>query len=641
MFGTATAESGTESGTVILKGIGTGVEIETVTVTGSAIAIAMEEGKIGEDRESDRERRERDRNGGEPETKKLRMDSPSKASAKPADSAGEVGTNALKYGSHKRVQTLALIEQKRAEIAAKMAAFKAQPGGLGGGGTPALSKTSLLNEAKSIKMKIESGMAASTFRQPNTTMFTSAIAQQENRLKKGLKVEVHPLFAEASADVDSIRTIMPKTNFATIKANQRVPDKAALAAAAAAAAAAIEKQAAEEEKKELLIIKEAPAEFSDPAKNPYFDPNISAKASMPKPKVHAKSFKFVQKGTYVKQANDLRQQALLEKLKANIAATVKRAGIEVELELVSDLSVRREPPPNVEWWDAQLVGPDAEYESFDVDSKVATEAITNLIQHPVPIQPPAEPGAPPPKPLMLTAKERKKLRRQKRLEAQKEKRDKIRLGLLPADQPKMKISNLMRVLGTEAVQDPTQMEAIVRAQMRQRQQKHEKYISDHKLTKEQKRERKRLKLLENTHVIIEVAVFKVLDLSRSNHKFKVNVNAVQLNLTGVIILYSGMNLIIVEGGNRGIKQYKKLMLRRIDWNEGGGADDDEGEGEDVGEAKEKGPNECEMVWEGKIKRRLFQGFRVRTCATERDVKELLEKAGASHYWDSAKFKVAD
>ena len=40
-----------------------------------------------------------------------------------------------------------------------------------------------------------------------------------------------------------------------------------------------------------------------------------------------------------------------------------------------------------------------------------------------------------------------------------------RLGLIPPDEPKVKMSNLMRVLGNEQVLDPTKVEAQVRAQM--------------------------------------------------------------------------------------------------------------------------------------------------------------------------------
>jgi U4/U6 small nuclear ribonucleoprotein PRP3 len=70
---------------------------------------------------------------------------------------------------------------------------------------------------------------------------------------------------------------------------------------------------------------------------------------------------------------------------------------------------------------------------------------------------------------MLTKLERKKLRRQTRNEAQKETQEKIRLGLQPPPEPKVRMANLMRVLGNEAVQDPTKVEAHVRAQMAKRQ----------------------------------------------------------------------------------------------------------------------------------------------------------------------------
>ena len=348
----------------------------------------------------------------------------------------------------------------------------------------------------------------------------------------------------------------------------------------------------------------------------------------------------------------------MEKLKADIASTAKKAGMDTELDLVSELSVRvsnifinflymfpinlsslfnqREPPPIVEWWDVQLTGPDGAYEDFSLESEHTSNAITNLVQHPIPIQPPAELGLPPPKPLMLTKKERKKLRRQRRQEAQKEKRDKIRLGLIPPEQPKVKISNLMRVLGTAAVQDPTQIEAAVRAQMRARVEKHEKYIAENKLTKEQKRERRRLKLIENTHIFIEVAVFRITDLSRPSHRFKVNINASQNNLSGMAFLHPGSNLVVVEGGFRGIKQYKKLMLRRINWTEVADEEVDEDGEDNNNSSAQKEPNRCDLVWEGKIKKRLFQGFKVQQCPTEREIKEILDKAGCVHYWTAAK-----
>ena len=72
----------------------------------------------------------------------------------------------------------------------------------------------------------------------------------------------------------------------------------------------------------------------------------------------------------------------------------------------------------------------------------------------------------------------------------------------------MRIANLMRVLCSEAVQDPTKVEANVRAQAAERQKKHEKANSERQLTKEEKREKKTKKLTEDTTNGVNVAVFR-------------------------------------------------------------------------------------------------------------------------------------
>lgn len=66
----------------------------------------------------------------------------------------------------------------------------------------------------------------------------------------------------------------------------------------------------------------------------------------------------------------------------------------------------------------------------------------------------------------------------------------------------------MRVLGTEAVQDPTKMEAHVRAQMAKRQKAHEEANASRKLTAEQKRDKTVRKLKEDTTTGVHVAVFR-------------------------------------------------------------------------------------------------------------------------------------
>lgn len=91
--------------------------------------------------------------------------------------------------------------------------------------------------------------------------------------------------------------------------------------------------------------------------------------------------------------------------------------------MVSDLACITEDPPRIEWWDAPFVL-NADYDNLiplDDDHPM----VTSLVQHPVAIEPSHEAAPPKPRPIMLTRKEMKKMRRQNRLEVQQEKRDKV------------------------------------------------------------------------------------------------------------------------------------------------------------------------------------------------------------------------
>ena len=62
--------------------------------------------------------------------------------------------------------------------------------------------------------------------------------------------------------------------------------------------------------------------------------------------------------------------------------------------------------------------------------------ITRLIEHPVQMKAPTQSDKKVAPAVMLTAKERKKIRRQNRAEALKEEQEKIRLGLIAPPEPK-------------------------------------------------------------------------------------------------------------------------------------------------------------------------------------------------------------
>lgn len=229
-------------------------------------------------------------------------------------------------------------------------------------------------------------------------------------------------------------------------------------------------------------------------------------------------------------------------------------------------------------------------------------------------------------PVFLTKKERKKLRRQNRREAWKEEQEKIRLGLVPPPEPKLRISNLMRVLGTEAVQDPTKIEAHVREQMAKRQKAHEEANAARKLTADQKRDKKIRKIKEDVSLGVNVAVYRIRDLhNKQAKKYKIETNAKQLFLTGVVVLFRDCCVVVVEGGPKQQKKYKRLILDRIKWEEDIVKNAD---GVEV-------PNSCCLVWEGTSQRRHFGEIKFKDFPMEKMAREFFQKHQVESYWDLA------
>lgn len=140
--------------------------------------------------------------------------------------------------------------------------------------------------------------------------------------------------------------------------------------------------------------------------NPYFDRRLGLESLAPRTK-KARQMKFNTKGKFVKLADQIRQEAKMEALKQRILEAAKKAGLEDEMEADGGLGrrVKRQPPPEVEWWDAPLVQGDS-YADLDVpEAKVIWEqGCTSLVQHPIPIPAPGDKKAVAPKALMLTKK---------------------------------------------------------------------------------------------------------------------------------------------------------------------------------------------------------------------------------------------
>ncbi|TYZ63283.1 hypothetical protein PybrP1_009072 [[Pythium] brassicae (nom. inval.)] len=314
------------------------------------------------------------------------------------------------------------------------------------------------------------------------------------------------------------------------------------------------------------------------------------------------------------------------------------------------------PVPDIEWWDIEYLPKDkrAVVDKFGflkaksrkehptvavayIDMKIKFCGTLHVIEHPARVSSLVKKDEEPVVlPLMLTAAERKKIRRQNRADREKEKQDKIALGLLPPPEPKVKLSNMMRVLADQAVADPSAIERKVREQVAQREKNHEMRNLARKLTPEERREKKLRKIKEDAAGDIHVAVFRVPDLSNPQHRFKVDVNAQQYHLTGGVLICKeeNANMVVVEGGKKAIKHYTRLLTKRIDWL--GDADDSYGGDSDDSDDESKQrrrSNSCSLVWQGIVARKAFTNFRFQECRSVETARKVMEAKGVVQYWD--------
>ena len=82
--------------------------------------------------------------------------------------------------------------------------------------------------------------------------------------------------------------------------------------------------------------------------------------------------------------------------------------------------------------------------------------------------------------------------------------------------------------------------------------RHEQANAARKLTPAQRKAKKAKKLKEDLSCGTHVTVYRVRDLSKPAIKFKVDMNAQQYHLTGCVMLYRDVNLVIVEGGKNSL-----------------------------------------------------------------------------------------
>eukprot|EP00834_Sanchytrium_tribonematis_P008150 NODE_876_length_3362_cov_0.997242.p1 type:complete len:400 gc:universal NODE_876_length_3362_cov_0.997242:309-1508(+) len=295
----------------------------------------------------------------------------------------------------------------------------------------------------------------------------------------------------------------------------------------------------------------------------------------------------------------------------------------------------RVPIPDVEWWDSCLVYPQSQYSEVDpnfkfdipvpqlatIEEPKGTIPVTHLILHPLP---PREEGKPFKIPTYLTKPEIKRMRRLRRLNEQQEKRDKILLGEI-VEEPKLTLKNFSKVLQSEVLVDPTKAEQMVLDQIENRKLKHEEHNESFRLTKEEKREKNIKKWHKDRKKNLQRVVYKIYKM---NHKIKnkIDMNATQMQMTGVLIWYKQDDdqfaLLVAEGGRIATNRIQNLLNRRIDWKNmeqnNDEMDIDSNSDDMIDDDKET--EHTELLWKGNVDNSIFENkigqFRVKLCNKE-------------------------
>lgn len=384
----------------------------------------------------------------------------------------------------------------------------------------------------------------------------------------------------------------------------------------------------------------------NPETNPNYDANITINTAARRPA--RSSFNFIEQGAIVARADKLRARAedaaITKMYREKIAEKAARNSAIPEIPPYIE---KRQPhadgsaTPAVEWWDEPFVDGDA-YALPDADGPPRPEQIAlresklnALVHHPRRITPSVSDRPPPVLPLMLTEKERKRLRRQRRQRKNRDAQEMIAVGLMPAPPPKVKLSNMMRVLAEEVTADPTRLEMQVREQVAARKAKHEEDNEMRRCTKEERREKGRQKEEKDRAAGLFANVYRVSNAQNAQHRFKVVMNARQLGLSGALVLFHDCNVVVVEGGAKTLAKFRKLMLRRIDWSvltppsADGAAASDASAGVDGATKK----NEAVLVWEGAVRKTSFQEFRTVETKSEAGCRQFFRKRRVEHYWD--------
>lgn len=421
-------------------------------------------------------------------------------------------------------------------------------------------------------------------------------------------------------------------------------------------------------KEKLSHVKISTTIYKSEGQSKFFDPRMR-ESGPPERKARA-TMEFVKPGKYIAQAATMRMKQLEKDMAAAAASTSSSAAMRDAAAHTAVAILKPAAIPAVEWWDTKLLKDASAYPASPslLADAVSWDRVTSFVYHPVEVDSLTTAPPPPPMPVLLTKKERMKIKKRTKREELKEARDRVRLGIDAPAEPKMRIQNLMNVLLNDTVADPSLMESRVRAQMAQRVEGHLEANASRKLTSEQKAEKRRRKYLEDTSHEVHVAVYRAGDLADGKSRYQIDINAQQWNLAGVAVLHPDCTVVVVEGGPKNQRRFRRLMLHRIRWKrrrkgameqaeadaagehqeEDDDDDDDSDDESDAGFAASDATTRsrtgaCALLWSGIIPKTRFpsQRFTFENCRSEAMARSYLAKMDMANYWDMCRAHTAD
>ena len=210
---------------------------------------------------------------------------------------------------------------------------------------------------------------------------------------------------------------------------------------------------------------------------------------------------------------------------------------------------------------------------------------------------------------MLTDKEKKRLKRMKKLEKQKEINEKIKIKLIEPPPPRVNLKNFMVIMKNQAITDPTRAEEEAKKIMEQRKQQHLKHNEDRKISKEKRSDKEKKKVHKSINEECGVMLFRIDHLRSPQLKFKIDKNAQQLYITGICIIPDPhLNLpvmIVAEGAKLPLIKYYRLLMRRIKWKSPPKIEEMTEE-----DYTDLAVNKCSYIWKGITKKPSFDRWKV-------------------------------